>query len=250
MTTNFGVFQSQFLNAVAAVSSDTNWGTEFPLVIDRAEQRCYRDLDMFAVRQWTQMINGFSPFNRTQVIPAVPFSSVVSIIGAGFGTSIPISIDAINVLTFTSTMTVSSTGSRQNLIRSSPTFIDLCWPSDGAITGVPQYYAQISDQLIMVGPPPVNSFLWEIRGPVRPLPLSSANSSTPLTINYPDVFFASAMIEAGMFMRFVEPAMSATWMTEYKDIMKSATVEEMRKRNMAEGWLSYQPSPIATPPRQ
>ena len=230
MPTNFPTFQSQFFNAVAAVSSDVPWGIEFPLVIDRAEQRAYRDLDMLAVRS-TVISSASVQLQRLQTIPPPVF----------------IAVEQINVITPAG---VGSSGYRNALTRVSPAFIELTYPSDSQFAGLPLYYAMISDTTILMGPPPNLVFNWEIRGPVRPTALSSANSSTPLTTNYPDVFFASAMIEAGMYMRFVEPQMAVTWLQEYEKTKNSALVEEMRKRNMAEGWVDKQPSPIATPPRQ
>jgi len=228
MPTNYPTFQAQLLNAVAAVSSDVNWATELPLVIDRAEQRCYRDLDMLAARVTT--IPGTLALSRSQVIPPPVF----------------IAVEQISVIT---PVGASSSGIRNPLVRSSPQFIDLCWPSDATAPGVPQYYAMISDTTFLIGPAPSQSYNWEVRGPQRPTALSSANSSTILTQNYPDLFFAAAMVEAGMYMRFVEPQMATTWLAEYGALKASAIIEEQRKRNMAEGWVDKQPSPVAKPPR-
>jgi len=230
MPTNFPTFQSQFFNAVAAVSSDVPWGIEFPLVIDRAEQRAYRDLDMLAARSTIIPIASLS-LQRLQTIPPPVF----------------IAVEQINVLTPAG---VTSSGYRNALTRVAPAFIELTYPSDSQFAGLPQYYAMISDTTLLMGPPPDLVYNWEIRGPVRPTALSSGNSSTPLTQNYPDLFWASAMIEAGMYMRFVEPQMAVTWLQEYNVLKTSALIEEMRKRNMAEGWVDKQPSPVATPPRQ
>jgi hypothetical protein len=240
MTTNYTLFQSQFLNAVAAVSSDVTWATELPLVIDRAEQRSYRDLDMLAVRTTLGFTTlGGLALQRLQTIP------VSSISGAGLF----IAVEQINIFT---PVTTPSSGTRNPLTRASPQFIDLCWPSDAPITtpSIPQYWAMVSDSTFLLGPPPDQAYGWEIRGPIRPAPLSASNSSTPLTQNYPDLFWAAAMIEAGMYMRYIEPAMGATWLAEYNTLKTSALTEEMRKRSMAEGWVDKQPSPIATPPRQ
>lgn len=251
MSTNWPNFQAQVYNAVAAASSAADWAIEFPNIIDRAEQRCYRDLDMFGVRLWLINGNGFIPNSRYQFFPTSTYSGLGILSGNmpfGFGVTVPISIDAINAI---NTPSPSSSGARQILTRVSPQFIDLNWPADSSAfgNGIPSYYAMVSDQVFMVGPPPALAYAWEMRGPVRPLSLSSNNSSTPLTFYYSDLFWCAAMIEAGQYMRFVEPQMAATWLQEYQLVLGSAQTEEMRKRNMAEGWLSYQPSKIATPPR-
>jgi hypothetical protein len=230
MPTNYPTFQSQFFNAVAAVSSDVPWGIEFPLVIDRAEQRAYRDLDMLAVRSTVIQTLPVS-LQRLQTIQPPTF----------------VAVETVSVITPAG---VGSSGFRNLLTRVSPAAIELTYPSDSQFAALPQFYAMISDTGLLMGPPPNLVYSWEVRGPVRPVALSSGNSSTVLTQNYPDLFFASAMVEAGMYMRFVEPQMSVSWLAEYEKLKTSALIEEMRKRNMAEGWVDKQPSPVATPPRQ
>lgn len=251
MPTNYTTFQTQLFNAVAAFSSAADWNIEFPLIIDRAEQRAYRDLDMLNVRADAMFVGGtFGSGLATQKFQTIPGStSTPTLFGPSPYNPPFIAIEQINVVT---SITAPSSGPTVTLVRSSPQFIDLCWNSDTppAIPSIPQYYAMINDTTFIVGPPPDQNYSFRVRGPCRPTPLSAVNSSTPLTILYPDLFFASAMIEAGMYMRFVEPQMAATWLQEYNILKTSALVEEMRKRNMAEGWVDKQPSPIANPPRQ
>lgn len=241
MTTNYTTFVSQLLNQVAAVSSDATWATELPLVIDRAEQRCYRDLDMLA----TKANYVFGSSNSGQL--ALARQQTIPLQNPATGAGLFIAVEKINVFT---PVGASSSGTRNQLVRVAPQFIDLCWPSDATSPGVPLYYAMLSDSNLLIGPPPNSSYAWEVFGPVRPTPLSSANSSTVLTQNYPDLFFAAAMVEAGIYMRYVEPQMGATWLNEYNVLKTSALTEEMRKRSWAEGWVDKQPSPVATPPRQ
>jgi hypothetical protein len=45
------------------------------------------------------------------------------------------------------------------------------------------------------------------------------------------------------------PAMAVDWNSHYNDLLKSAQIEEARKKFTAEGWSPKQPSQIATPPR-
>jgi hypothetical protein len=228
--TNYTIFQSQFFNAVAAVSSAVDWGIEFPLVIDRAEQRAYRDLDMLATR--VTAVQGNLTLTRSQVIPPPTF----------------VAVERFNVLTPVGSS--GNNGVRNQLVRASPQMIDLTWPSDGVFPGVPRYYAMLSDTNVILGPAPDAAYAFEVTGPQRPVALSSANSSTFLTQIYPDLFFASAMIEAGMYMRYTEPQMATSWAAEYGVLKGSAIVEEMRKRSWAEGWVDKQPSPVAKPPRE
>jgi hypothetical protein len=45
------------------------------------------------------------------------------------------------------------------------------------------------------------------------------------------------------------PAQATSWKTEYDQALKSASLEEARKRFTSEGWSTAQPAPTATPPR-
>lgn len=231
MTTNYSQFQQQLYNQVAAVSSDTNWATEFPLVIDRAEQRIYRDLDLLGTRV-TDSSAGLIAGNRNFTLPTDVGAFVV-------------------VEQVTGLFSTSSQQQRYPVVRASPQFIDWTWPSNSsAYWGPPEYFAMIDGLNIIVGPYPDVGYGMEIRGTQRPQVLSSGNSSTILTQTLPDLFFAAAMVEAGSYMRFTEPTIFTTWLGEYTALLKSATVEEQRKRFMMEGWVDKIPSPAATPPRQ
>ena len=253
MPTNFTTFQNQFFNAVAASSLAADWITEFPLAIDRAEQRCYRDLDMLSTRtvvvSYGSSMGGGLVLGKLQAIPSSTSPSYIATVASLIAYTPPfIAVEDISV---TNIASAPSTGPVTALIRASPQFISICWPSESppSTPSVPQYYAMISNTAFVVGPPPDQRYTFQVRGPVRPTPLSSANSSTPLTMQYPDLFFASAMIEAGTYMRFIEPQMAVTWAAEYMLLKQSALLEEMRSRSWAEGWADKQPSPAATPPR-
>jgi hypothetical protein len=232
MTTNYTLFQQQLFNQVAAYSSDPSWTTEFPLIIDRAEQRIYRDLDLLGTRV-TDNSASLTPQQRLFTLPTTIGSFLV--------------VEQVNVLTPAGTL--SSNGSRIQLVRVSPQVIDLTWPSNISNTTVPEYFAMVNATTIMVGPAPDSAYSVEVRGTQRPTVLSSGNSSTILTQLLPDLFFAAGMIEAGMMMRYTEPQIGISWSAEYDKLLKNALVEEQRKKFMAEGWVDKQPSPVATPPR-
>jgi len=234
MTTNYTTFQSQFFNYVAAYTSDTNWTTEFPLVIDRAEQRIYRDLDLLATR-----ITDTS---------ATTSSGVRSL-------PLPTSIGTFLVIEDVSIFTPSSlgtTGARNQVVPISRQFIDVVYPSSE--TGVPEWFCRTDATNIIFGPAPDQAYSVEIVGTQRPSVLSSGNSSTVLTQLVPDLFFAAAMCEASGFMRNYgeqsdNPQMAQSWENTYKMLLTNAMAEEMRKKFMSQGWTMQLPNPIATPPR-
>lgn len=233
MSTNFSQFQTQIFNQVAAVSSDTSWQTEFSLIVDRAEQRIYRDLDLLATRV-TDNSGSLTANNRQWPLPT------------SIGTFLV--VEQISVITPAGAL--SSNGSLNPLVRASPALIDITWPSNSLFAGVPELYALIDNANIIVGPPPNVGYSMQVRGTQRPAPMSVSNSSTILTQMLPDLLFAAGMIEAGAFMRFTEPTVFQTWLGEYTLLLKGAAVEEFRKKSQAEGWTTALPSPVATPPRQ
>lgn len=233
MPTNYTTFQAQLLNTVGAVSSDPSWTTEFPLIIDRAEQRLYRDLDLLGTRVTDG--SGFLTANsRNFALPTTLGTFLV--------------VEQVSVVTPAGAL--SSNGSVNPLVRVSPAMIDLTYPSNSLYTGVPEFYAVLDNANIIVGPPPNFGYSMQVRGTQRPAPLSIGNSSTILTQMLPDLFFAAGMVEAGAFMRFTEPMVFQTWLAEYNSLLNGAQVEEFRKKAQAEGWVDKMPSPIATPPRQ
>lgn len=234
MTTNYTTFQSQFFNAVAAYSSDVQWGIEFPLVIDRAEQRIYRDLDLLGTRV-NDTSGTLTANSRLFTLPTTRGSFLV--------------VEQVTAITPAGAFS-SNGGSKNVLVRCSPVFIDLVWPSETASTGLPEFFAMVNATTIKVGSAPDQAYNMEIYGTQRPTPLSSGNSSTILTQMLPDLWFAAAMVEAGTYMRYTEPQIGASWLAEYNTLKQSALVEESRKKFYAEGWVDKLPSPIATPPRQ
>lgn len=234
MSTNYGQFRTDIFNQVSAVSSDPSWTTEFAdLIIDRAEQRIYRDLDLLGTRV-TDTSGSLTANSRNFALPS------------SIGTFLV--VEQVNLLTPANVAPLLA--DRTPLIRCNPVFIDLMWPGNSTFQGTPSYFAMLDAANILVGASPSSSFGMEIRGTQRPAPLSATNSSTILTQMLPDLFFAAGMVEAGAFMRETEPTIFQTWLGEYNTLKASALVEEKRKMFQAEGWVDKLPSPVATPPRQ
>lgn len=234
MTTNYPTFFSQFFNSVGASSSAADWNTEFPLVIDRAEQRLYRDLDLLGVRVTDQSA---STTVLTRVFP-LPVSIGTFLI-----------IESVNLITpGTSQGGAVATGTRNQLVPYSRPYIDLVYPSQiSSNAGTPVGFAMQDNANIILGPCPDSAYPMEIVGTQRPSPLSSANSSTILTQLLPDLWFAAAMTEAGTYMRYTEPQVGMSWQAEYDKLLKSALQEELRKKFQSQGWTSLQPSPLSSP---
>lgn len=236
MTINYTTYVSQISNLMVIPSSDSNFTTMLPGMIDYAEQRVYRELDLLA----TQITDTgtVSSGNRNFTLPTATGTYIV--------------VDQINILS--SVGTGSSNGTRNQVMPTSREFIDLIYPSGQTATGVPQFFARASNTNIIFGPAPDAAYTAEVVGTQRPTPLSSTNSSTILTQYVPDLFVAASMVFGAGYMRDFgsqadNPGMSQSWETQYQTLMKSAAVEQARSKFQSEGWTPKQPSPVASPPR-
>jgi hypothetical protein len=220
-------------NTLVVPSTDANFQTELPIIIDISEQECYRELQLLdtIVRDSTSNLTANS---RTFTFPQ---HFVVS--------------ESLNVYT-----PVSTTTTRTQLVPTTREFIDHVYGFETAATSpsIPKYYAMVTDQTIIVGPPPDAAYTVEVIGTVRPTPLSAANPTTYLTQYLPDLFFAISMaVGAGYLQNYGaatdNPQMAVTWKGIFDALLASASKEEEQKRYASQAWSSKPPSPIATPPR-
>ena len=229
---------TQFVTAIAELMvvpiNDPDFQTVLPNIIDDGEQRMYRDLDLQAtiVRDSTGTLTANSR-NFT-----FPQHIVV--------------LESLNVFT---TVGVTAAG-RKQLIPTTLEFIDAMWPNEVApgSPSIPTYYAKVTDQTIVVGASPSAALTMEVVGTIRPAPLSAANPTTYLSLYLPDVFLAACMVfAAGYQQNFSSmsdnPAQSMSWEGHYNTLLKSANVEEFRKKYASQGWTAKQPAPLATPSR-
>ena len=151
---------------------------------------------------------------------------------------------------YTPVGTAPSSATRVPLQIASKQFIDIMYPSNiGASAGVPKYFAIMDNNTCMLGPVPDQNYGVEIIGTQRPTPLSSANSSTFLTQNLPDLFMAAAMIYATGYMKnFGAQAdnapMAASWQGQYDKLFASANTEELRKKYQAGAWQAQNINPL------
>lgn len=233
MALTYTQFVTDLANMLVIPPTDPNYVTVLPNIIDDAEQRIYRELDLLStiVRDSSGTLTANSR-NFT-----FPQHFVVS--------------ESVNVFTPASTTT-----NRNQLVPVSREFLDAVWPNEASAStpSVPQYYAMITDQQIIVGPAPDAAYTMEVVGTIRPAPLSVSNPTTYLTLYLPDLFFAASLQFSYGYMKDYgattdDPQAPATWEAHYQKLMASASVEELRKKYASSAWTSKQPSPIATPPR-
>lgn len=235
MALTYNSFVADLANMLVIPPSDANYLLVVSNIIDDAEQRIYRDLDLLTtiVRDSTGTL---TPNSRNFTFPQ---HFVVS--------------ESINVFT-----PVGTTNSRRQLVPVSREFLDAVWGDEAAGgccgASVPEYYAMITDQTIIVGPPPDAAYNLEVIGTIRPAPLSATNQTTYLTLYLPDLFFTAALVFGYGYLKDYgastdDPNAPANWAAHYNALKQSADVEENRKKYASQAWTPKQPAPLATPPR-
>lgn len=233
MALTYPTFVTSLANMLVLPENDANFQLALPNIIDDSEQRIYRELDLLAtiVRDSS---GSLAPNSRTFSFPQ---HFVVS--------------ESLNVFTPAGTTT-----ERFQLIPTTREFLDAIWPNETAPTtpSVPQYYAMITDQTIIVGPAPDAAYVIEVVGTIRPTPLSVGNPTTYLTNYLPDLFLCEALVFGYGYLKDYgaatdDPRSSASWSAHYQDLWQSANIEENRKKYASQAWTPKQPAPAATPPR-
>jgi hypothetical protein len=239
MSLNYTTYVNQLANLMVQGSTDPNFVTFLPGCIDYAEQRMYRELDLQTTRvadTSTTVSSGVRNFTLPTTTPNGNF----------------VVVEQINILT--PVTATSSNGTRNPLTLVTKEYLDFAWPSAATNTGVPLFMAPLNQTTFIFGPAPDAAYTAEVVGTIRPLPLSASNSSTFLTQSLPDVFMAASMVFASAYQRDFgpatdDPAKGSTWESQYKILMASANIEELRKRFMGPAWQPMQVSPVASPPR-
>jgi hypothetical protein len=214
----------RFVELGGTIQADINLPIAIPAAIDAAENRCYRDLDLLATVV-ADISGTFTAGNSLQALPS------------GSGTMVVLD----QLIAYT-------TGTTVNLL---PVSLAYLYATGSQPNAIPQYFAMRDQFSVTVSPTPDQDYGMLAYGTVRPAPLGSSNITTLLTTYFPDMFTAAAMSFA-LQSQTASPLVSQQaqqWETNYQTLLKSALVEENRKKFYAEGWSSKQPSPIVTPPR-
>jgi len=231
----YSTYVSTLSTLLVVSSADADFQTILPSIINDAELRIYRDLDLLSTS--TRSTTTLAAGNRNLTLPTVNGTVVVC--------------DEINVITPVSTEPDS--GTRNQLVPASDEMLNALWPS---VTGstVPQYWAMVNQETVILGPWPDAAYTVEVVHTIRPNQLSSTNTTTLLSVNFPDLLIAASMVfGAGYQKNFGaavdDPKMAVTWESHYQTLLQSAQVEEARKSFTSQGWSDKQPAPLATPPR-
>ena len=256
MTT--GLTYSQYVTQIATMAvvaeTDDAFVTILPSMITYAENRMYRDIDF--------MFTSTSLHGTTFVLAAgnrnLSFNiDLASNSDAQAGTFVV--SEQINLLTDAEGNAADTTNPdacvRVPLLPTTKEFLDAVYGSSlTANRGQPQYFVPFNETLFFVGPVPDQAYPVEVVGTYRPNSLSASNTTTFISLYLPDVFIMASMIYISAYQRNFgrlndDPQMAITYESQYQALLKSAIVEEARKKFDAAGWSSQSPATVATPTR-
>jgi hypothetical protein len=241
---NYSDYVQQISTMAVIPSNDPNFTIIIPQMINYAELRIQRDLDLFA----GQVVS--TAYSTTLNVPTVD-------------------VQEADFLTIQSIM-LSSTTPHTPLLPVTKEWLQYVYPT-GTTSAAPQYFAMYTSNTlsnkgdgatadgtpymtIRLGPVPDAAYTLTIAGTLHTNPLSATNTSTWISTYLPDLMIMASMIYISAFQRNFgrindDPQMAQTYESQYETLLKGATVEEFRKKFQGSAWSSQGPSPIATPSR-
>lgn len=237
MSLTYTQYVTSLANLMVVEATNTAFLVDLPNIIDDAELRIYRDLDLLnTIRRDTS--STLTTGTRTFNLPSQNGTFVV--------------VEQINIITPSGT-TDPNSGTRNPLLPASRDYLDFTWPSTSGST-IPAYFAMLTQTTVLMGPWPDAAYTAEVVGTIRPNALSSTNTTTLLSWYFPDLLISASMARAAAYLKNYgaavdDPKMAMTWETHYQTEKASALTEENRKKFVEAGWSSRQPAPDATPPR-
>lgn len=213
-----------------------------PNVIDYAEQRIYRELDML-VEDVRDSSASTTANVRNFALPTTLGTFQI--------------VSEINIIT--PAATAPESGTRNALTPVSLSVLDWTWPSSTGAS-VPTQFAYVSQSSsagqtnIVFGPWPDAAYRVEVVGKIIPAPLSASNTTTFLTLYLPDLFIAASMVFMSGYLKNFgaqadDPRQGVSWDTQYKELRESAGTWEARKRFSGASWTAKQVEPTAQPQR-
>jgi hypothetical protein len=226
-------------------SADPDFVARLPGIIDRAERRCYRDVDFQVARKSeNSSFQGSAP-GRALVAPPTDL-----IVIRQFDYFTPAGQDD------------SSGGTRMPLYQRDESFLKLAYPTR-TITAPPRYWCFLGTQSnpapatpgalnILVCPTPDDVYQIQMAGTFRPDAMSSTTTATWLGNNYPDFFLYALMVElAGAMKNYGTMAddspQGITWEGRYKQALDSALRQEAQRRSAV--WVDRAPLAPSAPPQ-
>lgn len=215
--------------------NEPNFVAILPTIIDYAEQRLYRELDLLA----------------GTLLQVVPTTANLRLFDLSQAPVYILAIERMRVLLPAGSTALNYT-SAPPLTPVSVDYLDAVF--SGAAPGAPVHFGMQSDTLAVLGPTPDAVYNIEVSAEIRPIPLYSTppndgTQSTFLTRVLPDLFLAAAMVAAAGYRKNYgaqgdDPRMAVSWQSQYDMLLASAKTEEIRKRFLGWNMMSSSSPPI------
>jgi len=230
-------FQVQEVNnELATPFTDSNANLWLARAIDFAEQQIYTDMNFLATRQ-AQSGSSYALVanSRTFTLPSVCMQ-----------------IEGVSVIS-PSTAT-PQTGTRNPCEMTSLDFIDMMFPNEQPGTGIPSYWAPKTDQILVFGQTPDQAYPLEITGIFRPTPIAYNNTSTYISLNYPQLLMSAIAVAWTGYQRDYgaqseDPKLAVSWKQQYQDALAPAIQEEKRRRGLSQESSKTSPAGPAADPK-
>ena len=217
-------------------SSNTDFNNILPRCFEYVENRIYRELDLISART-VDSSTSLTANVRTVTLPTAINLYVVQ---------------GVNVISPASTSPAA--GVRNRLEPVSKDVLDFIWPIEqgGSSNTLPTYYALLNPTTLIVAPTPDAAYQLEYTGIIRPTILSSTNTSNYITLTYPELYIAAAMVFMSGFQRDFgsqsdDPMKAQSWESQYQILKVSALEEEQRRKTQGPNWSAFSPTPQSTP---
>lgn len=215
-------------------STDANFQALLPSIIDYAELRLCQDIDFLSTV--SSYVGAVAPGSRQLTFPLSTF----------------ITLQNVNFLTPAGTA-APNIATRNPCLMVTKEYLNFEWPSSSG-AGLPKKCAMVNQNTLALGPWPDLAYSVELVGTTRPASLSSSNTTTFISTYLPSHFMMASMVFGSGYQRNFgaqssDPAMSVSYETQYQALLKSAQLEEARKKFTSSGWTSMSPAVAATPSR-
>lgn len=238
----YSSYKTQIAQMAVVAEDDVNFLAILPMMIDYANLRICRDLDLM----FTSVSLHGAGYQLTAGNRNLSFSQNLS-----NGTSFVVS-EQINLITPVG-QSDPDAATRTPLMPTTKEFLDAVYGS-ASYTGVPKYFVPFNETLFFVGPTPDASYYVEVVGTTRPASLSAIVPTTFISQYLPDLLIMASMIYISAYQRNFgkesdDPQMAMSYESQYQLLLKSAVVEEARKKFTAAAWSSQSPAAVSSPTR-
>jgi len=218
MSLTYATYVTSLANMLVVPVTDPGYQAMIPNCLDDSELFLQRKLDLVdsTVRDSSAT---FTLSTRNFVLPTSLGTYIVA--------------EQLNVITPAGT-TNPENGTRNPLIPASIDTLDFLWPSSNGSTR-PVYFSMMDQDTAIVGPWPDATYTVEVVGTQRFTPLYVSQTTSPLSVFFPDLLLAASLVFASGYQRNFgsmadDPKTAMSWKQHLDDLLNDAQTEEARKK--------------------